>query len=127
MARTQNFGIKFPFNIESEDGTFLDLCHTPEERVKSEIMHVIFTPVGQRLRDPNFGTCLIQYIYDPNDAQTWEDVKHEIKEKVSMYVPQCSIEDLTIYDVDDGLGLMANIKYTVDNGTDEVYEIITTI
>ena len=71
MAKEQKYGIMFPITVSSEDMTLFDLAHTRAEQIKSEIMHLIFTPKGQRLRNPNFGTRLIQFIFNPNDSETW--------------------------------------------------------
>ena len=127
MAKQQRYGIKFPINISSEDKTLFDLNHTRAEQVKSEIMHLIFTPQGQRLRKPNFGTRLIQFIFNPNDNETWGDVVSEIKENVRMWIPDCNIQDVEVADFEDGLTLYAKIKYTLreEDGSTGTYEIIS--
>lgn len=128
MARTQKYGIKFPFNIKDDDGTFFDLDKTSGESVKSQIMHLIFTPVGQRIRRPLFGSKLIQFIFNPNDGQTFSDVTSEIKDMVSRNIPNCSLDDIKIYEIDEGRGLVASIKYTVvENGTTNQYQIMTNL
>ena len=38
----------------SEDKTLFDLNKTRAEMIKSQIMHLIFTPKGQRIRKPDF-------------------------------------------------------------------------
>lgn len=126
MAKISHIGIKFPFGIKSLEKTFLDLDRNPQDAIKSAIMHLIFTPKGQRVRNPEFGTNLIQYIFNPNDSQTWGEIKNEIKESVSKFVPNTNLDDIEIYEVDDGLGLVANIKYTVkDNTFSNTYQLIT--
>lgn len=125
MAIT-HYGIKFPFNIKSIEKTFLDLDTTPPDAIKSAIMHLIFTPKGQKIRDPEFGTNLIQFIFNPNDTQTWGEVKSDIKEAVSKFVPNASLDDIEIYEVDDGRGLVADIKYSVKDSTfNNTYQLIT--
>ena len=64
MALTQKFGIKYPFTLENDDELYMDLNMTREESLKSRLLHVIFTPKGQRLRNPDFGTDLIKYIFE---------------------------------------------------------------
>ena len=61
--------------------------------VKSEIMHLLFTPKGQRLRSPNFGSRLIQFIFNPNDQDTWTDIVSEFKDMVKQWVPYCQIKE----------------------------------
>lgn len=126
MGRIKHTGIKFPFTIESIEGTYLDLDTKAANGIKSDIMHLIFTPKGQRIRDPEFGTNLIQFIFNPNDAQTWADIKSEIKSTVAKYVPNAALNDIEIYETDNGLGLTASITYTVvDETFNNTYQIVT--
>lgn len=122
MANLKRYGVKFPITVQSADNTLIDLNQTKEDEVYSELVHLIFTPKGQRLRDPNFGTRLIQFIFNPNDSETWGDILTEIKDTVSKYIPSCSIKDLTINESDNGVGLRVDMKYTVkQNGVNTEY------
>lgn len=124
MAKTQKYGIRFPLNINA-DRTFFALDKTEGEMIKSEIMHLLFTPVGQRLRKPLFGSKLIQFIFSPNDQQTWGDVQGEIKRMVNENIPGCRIDDIQVYDINDGLGIVVKIKYSVErNGETNTYELM---
>jgi phage baseplate assembly protein W len=63
MARQQLFGIKYPFTHDDYQNFFVDANINEKDKVRSQIMHVIFTPKGQRIRMPEFGTDLIKYIF----------------------------------------------------------------
>nr|DAO40896.1 MAG TPA: baseplate wedge subunit [Herelleviridae sp.] len=127
MAKTQHYGIKFPIQIVSETGKCLDLNTTKAEMVKSELMHVLFTPIGQRLRQPTFGTNLIQFLFNPNENETFSDVMLTLKQTVKKWIPDCSLEDINILETENGLGLNAQIRYSVmeDDGSTSLYEIQT--
>lgn len=127
MAKIQKYGIKFPFGVTSEDKTLFDLNKSKADMVKSQLMHVLFTQKGQRIRQPEFGTNLIQFIFNPNDSQSWNDVKFELKDIVNRWVPDCNLDDIEIYENENGVGLVADITYSVseNNGTASVYELIT--
>lgn len=129
MAKTQKYNIKFPINILSDDRTLFDLNKSKADKIKSELMFLIFTQKGQRLRMPDFGTNLIQFIFNPNDTQTWEDVKYEIKESVSKYVTDCSLEDIEIYEEDEGKTLLVALKFLVteDDGSVTLNTLITAV
>lgn len=127
MAKTQHYGICFPITSKSDERTLLDLNVNRAEMIKSEIMHVIFTPKGQRLRNPDFGTNLIQYIFNPSDTQTWDDIVTEIKESIKKWVSGVTIGNVELGEVDNGLGLAVKIHYSVtelDGSTGE-YEIMS--
>lgn len=127
MSKKQHYGIKFPIQIVSEEKKCLDLNLTKAQMVKSQLMHVLFTPIGQRIRQPNFGTNLIQFLFNPNYNETFSDVVATIRQTVKKWVPDCSLENITLIETDNGLGLNAIIKYSVteDDGTISVYEINT--
>lgn len=127
MARVKKYGITFPINVSSDDGTLLDLNHTRAEKIKSEIMHLVFTPKGQRLRNPEFGTRLIQFIFNPTDSDTFSDVVSEIKDSVKMWIPDCNIQDVDVAEDETGLQIFARIRYTLKelDGSTGNYELIT--
>lgn len=127
MAKTQHYGIKFPIQIVSEEGKCLDLNLTKAQMIKSQIMHVLFTPIGQRIRQPNFGTNLIQFLFNPNENEAFSDVMVTLKQMIKKWVPDCSLENILICETDNGLGLNAQIRYSVieDDGTSSLYEIST--
>ena len=121
MAQKQFFGIKYPFQNESEVNYYLDLNTSYEEKMKSELLHIIFTPKGQRYRMPNFGTDVIKYLFEPNDSETWAGIKSEIRTQVSKYLPNITFEDITIYiDEKNENRAYADIKYSVSKGSYEI-------
>jgi phage baseplate assembly protein W len=120
MVKKQYFGIKYPFENESEDNRYVDLNESYTEKMRSELLHLIFTPKGQRYRMPDFGTNLIKYIFEPNDESTWVGIKSEIKEQVSKYLPKIKFKDISFYrDKEDENRVFADISYTVIKGMTE--------
>ena len=117
MAKKAYFGLKYPFTSTDIEKYFVDLNPTLKDGVRSQIMHVIFTPKGQRLRMPNFGTDLIRYIFEPNDNQTWESVKNEIREAVSLFVKNVSLRDINVItDENKPNTIYVRIDYSVKRG-----------
>ena len=116
-TRKQNFGIKFPFTKENNDEIFLDLNKDFIDKAKSEMFHAIFTPKGQRLRMPDFGTDLIRFIFEDNTNTTWDKVREEISLAVERYVPSVSIKDVQVYtECDDDHRAYVTISFSITNG-----------
>jgi phage baseplate assembly protein W len=89
--------------------------------MKSELLHIIFTPKGQRYRKPDFGTDIIKFIFEPNDGETWNGLKDEIKTQVSKYLPNVVFKDISILqDKENENGVYAEIEYTVIKGNYEI-------
>ena len=119
----QYFGIKYPFTSNNLDEMFLDLNETYEDSVKSKMLHVIFTPKGSRLRMPDFGTNVVQYIFEPNDGDTLSNIKSEITIQVGKYVPGVRLDDISVVrDDKDERGTVVILYYTIQKGENEVSE-----
>lgn len=117
MAVRQRFGIKYPFSSENNEEIYLDLDDNIVDATKSKVLHVVFTPKGQRLRNPDFGTDLIKYIFEQSDDITYEHLKEDIRSKISKYVPEVSFEDIEIYDDDKSEhGKIVMVSYSVTRG-----------
>lgn len=126
MPKVFRYGIKFPITVLSSRKSLVDTNESLQSQVHSELMHLIFTPKGQRIRDPEFGTNLIQYIFNPNDNQTWSDILTEIKDSVTKYIPNCTIKDLDVSETDSGVGIVISVKYTLSWSSEE-YTVSATI
>jgi phage baseplate assembly protein W len=130
MAKKQFYGIKYPFISQDEENYFLDLNKDIKSKIKSLLIHVVFTPKGQKIRDPEFGTNLIKFIFDPDDGETWENIKEEIRKQISFYLPQVTFNNININHAtdDDEEGLFVELDYTVaKNGTETQNKVLVKI
>jgi len=117
MAKQQLFGIKYPFTQDDYQNFFVDANTTEKDKVRSQIMHVIFTPKGQRIRMPEFGTDLIKYIFSPSDSESWESVKNEISTSVQRFVPNVILNDVRVVQSDDERAeIFVRMDYTIKEG-----------
>ena len=47
---------------------------------------------------------------------------------VKRNIPNCTLDEINVYEINDGLGLVANIKYSVvENGGTTQYQIMTNL
>jgi phage baseplate assembly protein W len=117
MVKKGNFGIKYPFQKESEDKRYFDLNEDYKEKIRSDIAHLIFTPKGQRYRRPDFGTNLVKYIFEPNDMSTWDAIKEDITEQVKKYIPKVKFNNIKVFkDEENGNHLYVEIEYSIIKG-----------
>ena len=118
MANTKiYYGIKFPFTDNNENGHFIDLNETYTDKIVSDILHVLLTPVKTRIHKPDFGTNLSKYIFDNNDDMSWNDIKSEAVSSVNRYVTNVSLSDIQIYkDENNEHNVYLYLKYSVKKG-----------
>ena len=117
MAATQKYGIKYPFSNDNTENIYMDVNENYVEGIKSQVLHVIFTPKGQMIRNPEFGTDLINYIYGPNDSETFNNIKTEISTQINRYVPAVIFKDLNVYQNEENDNeIIVTITYSVKIG-----------
>ena len=99
----RTFGINFPF-MDSNKGDFVRMTETPEQEIRSNLIHLLLTRRGSRYYMPDFGTRLYEYIFSPNDSVTYSLIEEEVTEGVKKYIPNLQINKITITDAseDDG-------------------------
>lgn len=118
MANGRYINIHYPFQ-DSHKGFFLDLTSTDSAAIKSDLMHLILTRKGQRLYNPDFGTDLLRFIFEPNDGFTLSQIKDDITNVVKKYLPKLQINEITVTPSSDSeYASVVRIDYTV---TDDVF------
>lgn len=117
MAKKQYFDIKYPFTDNGIEKYELDLNENELDRVKSNILHVIFTPKGSRLRNPEFGTDLVRFIFELNDEDgVWSAIQADIKETVKRWVPGVDINNVSVVSDEDSEDIFVKVIYSVKDG-----------
>src|ERR1035437_6163698 len=126
MANNRNYlGIRFPFTAKDSEAFFIDADYNPYAEIKSDLIHLLFTPKGQRLRNPSFGTKLLSYVFEPNDSITYVDIKLEMQEVVKKYFPGLTILDLTVIkSTTEVYGANVELKYEIDEGSFKTFDSI---
>ena len=116
MIKKQYFDFKYPFTNDCMEKYEFDLNNNQRERVASDLLHLIFTPKGQRLRLPDYGTNLIQYIFEPNDESIWPEVKQEIQDTDRKWIYGVDLNDIQVMASEDGTEIYVRVDYSVTEG-----------
>ena len=117
MAKKQFFGVKYPFLNDNERHFYVAANESVADKVRSQLMHIVFTPKGQRIRNPEFGTDLIKYIFDQNDGVTWESIKTEVSESVTRWSNNLSLRNISVVkSEDDESQVFVRLDYSVTEG-----------
>ena len=103
MANGKTYGINFPFR-DSFDGKYLDLSDTTDEEIRSSLIHLLLTRKGSRYFLPDFGTRLYEFIFEPLDGPTFNDIESEIKDSVEKYIPNLTVTSINVTALTDEEG-----------------------
>jgi phage baseplate assembly protein W len=124
MANGRFININYPFK-DSPKGFFLDLTERDAKAIKADLLHLLLTRKGQRLYNPEFGTRLLEYIYEPYDELTFSEVREEIDTAVKRYLPQVNIDNLEVEPSPlSEYAVLVTIEYTITDNVFELSEII---
>jgi phage baseplate assembly protein W len=119
MANGRYININYPFK-DSNKGFFLDLTSDDNSAIKADLMHLILTRRGQRLYNPDFGTDLLRFIFEPNDGLTLNGIKEEITSVVKKYLPNLQINEISVTESETSeYAAVVRLDYTI---TDNVFE-----
>ena len=119
MANGKTYGINFPFR-DSFTGTYFDLSDTTDEEIRSNLIHLLLTRKGTRYYLPNFGTRLLEFIFEPMDGPTFSDLESEIRDSVTEYIPNLTITNITIVPASEGL---ENKGFYIDDNDQRVFRV----
>lgn len=116
--KKQYYGLKYPFTNNGFQKYYCDVNTSLHDKVKSQLMHIIFTPKGQRIRNPEFGTDLIKFIFETSDEMSWDAIKNEVQESVSRWATNVRVNDIQVLkSEDEGLNdVYVKIDYSVADG-----------
>lgn len=58
--------------------------------------NILLTPRGTYLHDPEFGSDLYKYVFEPSDDESIEGIKNEIIDRITLYDDRATIEDVEV-------------------------------
>ena len=118
MANGKYININYPFK-DSTKGFFLDLNDEDGQAIKADLLHLILTKKGERLYNPNFGTDLVKFNFEPEDGMTLNAIKEEITSVIKIYLPKLQIDEITVEEsTENEYAAVVTINYTI---TDDVF------
>jgi phage baseplate assembly protein W len=85
---------------------------------------LIFTPTGQRLRNPQFGSNLVKMLFMPNDELTQSEIKEELNSSIKKFIPIVNIKNIDGKVDESGRGYVLHIDYGISEGNFEVNDSI---
>ena len=102
-------GVKFPFN---GPGVF-NKSFTTFEQASTNVKSLILTRKGERYEQPEFGTDLVNVLFEPNVAGIKEFITKTITDAVNYWLPYLTITNLQITTREDDPNMIHTIKISL--------------
>jgi len=95
------YNIKFPIEDNNVVNSFFELTKVVKDAYRSDLLLLILTQKGERYYEPDYGTNLLKFIFEPNDDITASDILEEMKRTVSTYIPTITIKNVVFMKAED--------------------------
>ncbi len=110
MARSIN--IRFPIK-ESFDGGVFESTQTSEMAWQSDLISFLTTKKGQRPMRSDLYSPIYDYIMEPLDDITEQELKRDIDVKVRKFIPQIEIKKVILTPIPEQNALKLKIIYLI--------------
>ncbi|MCT4604689.1 MAG: GPW/gp25 family protein [Marinisporobacter sp.] len=105
-------GWKFPIKVDTSTGRIMTSSY--EEDIKEAIEIILNTAKGERIMRNDFGSKIIDYIFEATDATTLNLLKREIKDAIFQWEPRVKDIEVNIQkDPTSGSKILIDISYIV--------------
>lgn len=121
-------GIRFPFQESFEGGVFRYTKTTPEQ-VRTNLISLLTLRRKQRPMRNNLFSPLYDVIFEPWDEITSESLRTAILEKLEMFMPEITVQDVVFTFDEDTHVLTTKVVYSIIElaGINDYVEINVTI
>jgi len=89
-----SYNITFPLNDDVATNSYFLMSKVTKDAFSSDLLLLLLTQKGERYYEPDYGTNLLKYIFEPNDNLNAGDIEQEIKRTVSLYIPALTINQV---------------------------------
>ena len=86
--------------------------------IKQAIVNLLLTNKGERLMNPNYGSDIRRYLFEPLDYGTANQIKGNIRDTIERFEPRISVVRLKASPNYDDNGFDITMSYSV-RGTDD--------
>ena len=86
-------GIALPFGSGLSD---FKLNYTTLDQAKTNIVNLLLTHKGERFMQPDFGTNLRRFLFQPNTAHLEGEIKTEIQETIAFWLPYVKVQNMIV-------------------------------
>lgn len=84
--------LKLPVSLDELDG--IKMIKNFPDLVEQNLKNLILTIPGERIMDPLFGVGLPTFLFQPNAAVTYSEIKSKLIQQVDKYMPFVRIDNV---------------------------------
>ena len=111
-------GVALPFN---GPGVFKS-TYTTKDQIKSNLINLLLTDVGERVMNPNFGTSLKRFLFEGITNINNEALIDSLNNSISIYIPEVTVTNIILIPTTDSnlINLTINYYLNISQTPDQV-------
>jgi phage baseplate assembly protein W len=103
-------GVSLPFN---GPGVF-NSTYTTKDQIKSNLVNLLLTSIGERVMNPNFGTELKRFLFEGITDSNLEYIQNSVLNSIAIYIPEITVTNIIVQPNTDYNSIDLNIDYVVN-------------
>ena len=103
-------GVSLPFN---GSGVF-NSTFTTKDQIKSNLVNLLLTGIGERVMNPNFGTDLKRFLFEGINDSNSELLKNSLLFSIGLYIPEITVTNIIVQPNTDYNSIDLYINYIVN-------------
>lgn len=129
LRKTRNFGIGVTLPLRRGNSGYFEASTEILTQVKSNFKNLIMTRLGERLAQPELGCRIWEFIFEPWDQTTIENVRDSVIEAVDRWMPYLELLQVDIQSGNDSKSADRNtinlyVRYRIRQNAD-LEDVIT--
>ena len=88
--------------------------YTTKDQIKSNLVNLLLTDIGERVMNPNFGCNLKRYLFENINDVNAEKVKNAVLSSVGYYIPEITITSIAVTPNTDYNSIDVSVNYVLD-------------
>jgi len=109
-------GVSLPFNKP------FNSTYTTKDQIKSNLINLLLTDIGERVMNPLFGCNLKRFIFEGITEANIENLKINLLNSISIFIPEITVVEIAIAPNTDYnlIDLSVNYILNISNAPDQV-------
>lgn len=84
-----------------------------ESAIKSAVKNIILTKPGEKLFEPNFGSRVMDLLFEPFDFIIRDQMETEIRSVLDLYEPRIEVEEVNVNWLEQSYEIEVTIQYKI--------------
>lgn len=77
------------------------LSYSTEEQAITNLVNLLLTRKGERLMQPDFGSKIPEFLFEPNSRKGRDNLRSSIEEDISFWLPYINVLNISVLSQDD--------------------------